>query len=73
MQETTRLALVCLVAILFAGLVMPGIGFLLALLIPIWLFFGFIIVAAAALSPEPNFPLQFTTLPAFSPRPPPAQ
>ena len=67
------LALLCVVALLIAALASPGLIFLAAFIIPLWVFFALLIrfdVQLAALAPRP---LSASFLPIHAPRPPPSR
>ena len=65
------LALLCVVALLFAALASPGLISLAALIIPLWVFFALLIRFDAQLAALEPRPLSAAFLPIHAPRPPP--
>ena len=65
------LALVCLLAILFAVLSQIAPGFHLVFLIPVWFFFAAVVSVPITSADEGCASPVFASLPLFSPRPPP--
>ena len=66
-------ALLCVAMVLLASLAQPTLGLLFLFLIPFWFFLAVVVSVPLPVVSDVCRPLPFSSLPVFSPRPPPVR